>query len=120
MQDDGYIVIILDKDEFASGDLIRGIVVIDLFKPSLQKDIFIQFKCCQKVTNRVAKLVDEASQFNKNQEALIRSGTNPVLNEVDRLGFQIIERKESLNSKAPVRKSSLKSSIHNKSQMSGS
>ena len=65
MQDDGYIVILLDKEEYASGDLIRGIVIIDLFKPSLQKDIFIQFKCCQKVTKRVVKLVDEASQFNK-------------------------------------------------------
>ncbi len=61
MQDDGYIVILLDKEEYASGDLMRGIVIMDLFKPSLQKDIFIQFKCCQKVTKRVAKLVDEAS-----------------------------------------------------------
>jgi hypothetical protein len=61
VQDDGYIVILLDKEEYASGDLMRGIVIMDLFKPSLQKDIFIQFKCCQKVTKRVAKLVDEAS-----------------------------------------------------------
>jgi len=61
VQDDGYIVILLDKEEYASGDLMRGIVIMDLFKPSLQKDILIQFKCCQKVTKRVAKLVDEAS-----------------------------------------------------------
>ena len=55
--------IMLDKDMYTAGDLVKGTVYIDLFQPSVAKDIFIQFKGTQKVSKRVSELVDETSSL---------------------------------------------------------
>jgi len=37
----GYVSILLDKEFYVAGDVIKGTVIIDLFNPSTCKDIFI-------------------------------------------------------------------------------
>jgi len=37
----GYMAILLDKEFYVTGDVIKGSVIIDLFNPSTCKDIFI-------------------------------------------------------------------------------
>jgi hypothetical protein len=40
----GFIVILLDKETYTTGELMRGTVLLDLFYDAYQKDIFIKFK----------------------------------------------------------------------------
>ena len=50
----GYIVILTDKESYQTGELVRGTVLLDLFQPSKQQDIFIKFKGEQRVPQRIA------------------------------------------------------------------
>lgn len=50
----GYVSIMLDKKSYAAGDVVKGTVYIDLFKPAQARDIFIQFKGVQKLSKRFA------------------------------------------------------------------
>jgi len=50
----------LDKEVYTAGEVIRGSVFIDLFNPSVSKDIFIQFKGTTKITRKMALMIDES------------------------------------------------------------
>ena len=54
----GYIVILTDKECYETGDLVRGTVLCDLFKPTKQQDIFIKFKGEQRVPERLGDAID--------------------------------------------------------------
>lgn len=51
--------ILVDKEMYMPGDVIKGSVFMDLFQPSSCKDIFIQFKGSTKISREIASLVDE-------------------------------------------------------------
>ena len=41
----GYIFLLTDKQMYAAGDMIKGTVFIDMFKPCSSRELNIQFKC---------------------------------------------------------------------------
>ena len=55
----GYIVILTDKPCYQTGELVKGTVMIDLFKPTKQQDIFIKFKGEQRVPQRLGDAIDQ-------------------------------------------------------------
>ena len=46
-------VILTDKDCYQTGEIVKGTVLIDLFQPTKQQDIFIRFKGEQRVPERL-------------------------------------------------------------------
>lgn len=52
-------MILTDKERYLTGELIRGSVLIDLFKPTKQQDIFIKFKGEQRVPKRLGDTIDQ-------------------------------------------------------------
>lgn len=65
--DSGYIAILTNKECYTNGELVTGVVYIDLFQPSVQKDIFIKFKGEQRVPDRLSEQIDDRSFVNHNE-----------------------------------------------------
>ena len=58
MNNSGYIIILTDKETYRTGELVKGTVFCDLFQPTKQQDIFIQFKGEQRVPPSFGSYVD--------------------------------------------------------------
>jgi hypothetical protein len=53
-----------DKEVYNSGDTVKGTVLLELFQPSAQKDIFIKFKGEQSVPDRLGDMIDPRAEVN--------------------------------------------------------